>query len=67
MSELTPAETIDSIRSLIGFIRRLYGKGLPDNFNVTIKVRHRYFQRMDIEELHESKALVVEKGVFIKG
>ena len=66
MSELTPAETIDSIRSLIGFVRRLYGKSLPDDFNVTIKVRHRYFQRMDVEELHDSKTLV-EKGVFIKG
>ena len=63
---LTVEEKIDSIRSLIGFVRRLYGKRLPDNFNVTIKVRNRLFQRMEVDELQDTTTLV-EKDVFIKG
>ena len=63
--ELSREEKIDAIRSLLGFVKRLNGRRLPDDFNVTIKVRRRTLERMEIEVVPMATTFI-EEGVVIK-
>ena len=63
--ELTREEKIDAIRSLLGFVKRLNGRRLPDDFNVTVRVRGRKLDRMEIEVVPMSSTFI-EEGVVIK-
>ena len=61
----TRDERISRIRSLMGIVRCLYGKHLPDDFNVTIKVRKRMFKRLEIQGVHNEQT-IVETNVLVK-
>ncbi len=56
---------IDRIKSLIGIVRALYGKRLPDDFNVTIRVRNRMFKRMEVHDVR-TEATIIEHNVDVK-
>lgn len=65
MSDLTQEQTIDSVRTLLGLVKKLYGRDLPDDFDVKIKVRGRFFRRMDIQNVGEEKS-IIERNVLIR-
>jgi hypothetical protein len=62
---LTSAEKEDAVRSLMGYIKRLYGEDLPDDFNVQIRVRSRFVKRLDIHPIVKERA-IVDPNVFVK-
>jgi hypothetical protein len=65
MNELTRDDKVDRIKSLIGIVRCLYAKRLPDDFNVTIKIRNRLFKRMEIQGVHDEQT-IVETNVTVR-
>jgi hypothetical protein len=65
MSDLSQEERADTIRSIVGLVKRLYGEELPDDFNVEIRVRGRFVKRLDIHPVVDEVA-IVEHGVRIK-
>jgi hypothetical protein len=64
-THLTSAEKEDAVRSLMGYIKRLYGEDLPDDFNVQIRVRSRFVKRLDIHPIVKERA-IVDPNVFVK-
>jgi len=62
---LTSAEKEDAVRSLMGYIKRLYGEDLPDDFNVQIRVRSRFVKRLDIHPIVKERA-IVDPNVFVR-
>ena len=64
-AKLTTSEKIETIRSLVGLVKRLYQKDLPDDFNVLITVRSRSFKRMEVLSL-ANETTVVEPGLSFK-
>jgi len=64
-TNLTSAEKEDAVRSLMGYIKRLYGEDLPDDFNVQIRVRSRFVKRLDIHPIVKERA-IVDPNVFVK-
>jgi hypothetical protein len=64
-ARLTSREVVDTIRSILGLIRRLYSSELPDDFNVLIKVRSRHFKRLDIQVISR-ETVVVEPNLQLK-
>lgn len=64
-THLTSTEKEDAVRSLMGYIKRLYGEELPDNFNVQIRVRSRFVKRLDIHPVVNER-VIVDSNVFVK-
>ena len=64
-TSLNRDNSIDRIKSLIGIVRVLYGKRLPDDFNVTIRVRGRMFKRMEVHDVR-TEATIIQQNVDVK-
>jgi hypothetical protein len=62
---LSRDEKIETVRHLLGLVKRLNDRELPDDFNVTIKVRHRRFKRLDIQPIG-LETTIIEDHISVK-
>lgn len=63
-----PADCEDKtlrIQELMGIVKAIVTKRLPDNFNLTIKVRSRMFKRLELHPVVE-ETVIEHKNVPIR-
>jgi len=65
MAELSQEEKVGTIKDVIGLVKRLLMRELPDDFNVSIKVRNRIVKRFDVQQVSDEVA-VCETQVHVR-
>ncbi|GEM_PF-3255715 len=63
--ELSLEEKTDTIRNVMGLVKRLIARDLPNNFNVSINVRGRVVKKFEVQQVIDEVA-VCETQVHVR-